>query len=211
MRMNNALVLIVVAMIGVFVLSGCATDRGFPVVSSLSNGKHVFSEAVGPATEPGMALVDFSFSLKSNAARFVGIHFKHSNPPYRVQLTIDGQTTIVAADPIWEERGAVNSIGPECGAGWRYRFKTRLTIAPGEHELSIALPADDVTVEREIVVHAGENAIIARPVYKKKLLRPYKGHNFSAGIKTLEVLVNATDGPAVRRTCFLESAPGNKH
>jgi len=58
-------------------------------------------------------------------------------------------------------------------------------------------------VERTIEVRAGENTIIVHPVYQKKLLRPYKGRHFSAGVETLDLRVRAADGALLPKTCSL--------
>jgi hypothetical protein len=79
---------------------------------------------------------------------------------------------------------------PESGTGWKYQFSKRVALAPGKHKLTIALPIDDVIVEREVELRSGINSITVVPVYKKRLLRPYKGQNFTAGVKTLELTVN---------------------
>lgn len=78
---------------------------------------------------------------------------------------------------------------PESGTGWKYEFSKRIAIAPGKHKLTVALPVDDVIVEQEIVLREGANTLSLKPIYKERLLRPYKGENFSAGVKTLELTV----------------------
>ncbi|MHC1696640.1 MAG: hypothetical protein AB9919_00955 [Geobacteraceae bacterium] len=201
--MKNTAMLVGVAMIAGFALAGCANSREQLVQSSRITGNEVSSGTAVSKTEPGMATVDFSFSVKSNAARFAWMSFKHGNPPYRVQVTLDGNTTTLYAEPKWDTGGPLPANVAERGAGWKYQFSTRFAVAPGSHKLSIALPLDQVLVERTIEVRAGENAIIVHPVYKKKLLRPYKGHNFSAGVDTLEVCVRAADGSLLQQTCAL--------
>lgn len=57
-------------------------------------------------------------------------------------------------------------------------------------KLTIALPVDEVIVEREVELHAGANMITVTPLYKKRSLRPHRGKNFIAGVKTLEISVD---------------------
>jgi len=201
--MKNTAMLVGVAMIAGFALAGCANNREQLVQSVHSNGNEIFSGAAVSKAEPGMANVDFSFSVKNNAARFAWMSFKHRNPPFRVHVTLDGKTTILNAEPKWDDVGALLANVAESGAGWKYQFSTRFAVTPGRHKLSIALPVEQVVVERTIEVRAGENTIIVHPVYQKKLLRPYKGHHFSAGVETLDVRVCSTDGALLPQTCSL--------
>lgn len=120
----------------------------------------------------------------------MGMYGKHTDPPYRVILNIDGQVIALEVEPVLEDKSPVDSTVPESGIGWRYRFNKRIALSPGKHNLTIALPIDDVVVDREIELHSGSNTITVLPVYKKTSLRPYKGQNFKAGVGTLEVTVN---------------------
>jgi hypothetical protein len=107
-----------------------------------------------------------------------------------VYVNIDGQTTILEAQPILEDKSPADANLPESGTGWKYQFSKRIALTPGTHNLTIALPIDDVIVEREIDLHAGTNTITMTPVYNKRSFRPYKRQNFTAGVKTLEITVH---------------------
>jgi hypothetical protein len=178
------------ALIAGFVISGCANNRELMAKSSLSTRNDVFFETSISETGSGKAIADFMFTVKSNSSRFAEIYIKHSNPPYRVYMNIDGQTTVLESEPILENKSPVDSSLPESGTGWKYEFSKRIALAPGKHKLTIVLPIDDVIVEREIALRAGVNTITVIPVYNKRSLQPYKGHNFTAGVKTLKVMVN---------------------
>jgi hypothetical protein len=119
----------------------------------------------------------------------MGTYNKHSNPPYRVNVNIDGQVVTLESEPVLEDKSPIDSSVPESGTGWKYQFNKRLSLALGTHHIIIALPADDVLVEREIALRAGVNSIIISPVYKRTSLRPFKGQNFKAGVRTVEVAV----------------------
>lgn len=188
--MKRALILASMALITGLFASGCANNRAIIVKASLGNRGDVFTEVPGKEVQPGKATADIKFTVKSNSSRFMWIYNKHTDPPYRVHLNIDGQTTILAAEPILEVKDPVDSNVPESGTGWKYHFSKRIAIASGKHKLIIALPIDDVIVEREIELHSGINTVAVVPVYKKKSLRPYKGQNFTAGVRTLEVTVH---------------------
>lgn len=188
--MKNKSIIVGAALIAGYVISGCANNRELIVNSSHATRNDVFSEISSSEAESGKAMADIMFTVKSNSSRFAEMYIKHSNPPYRVYVTIDGQSTVLEAEPILENISPVDSNAPESGTGWKYQFSKRVAIAPGKHKLTIAIPIDDVIVEREIALRAGVNTVTVIPVYKKRLLRPYKGQSFTAGVKTLEVMVN---------------------
>lgn len=188
MKMNvcmagAALILCVVA-------SGCATNRDLIAKTSIATRSDVFTEVVNSDVQSGKAIIDFSFAVKSNSYYLIGTYGKHTAPPYRVTLNIDGQTTVLEAEPILEDRSPVDSNVPESGIGWKYQFSKRIALAPGKRRLTIALPVDDVIVEKEVELHSGENSVTVTPIYSMRNLRPYKGQNFTGGVNTLEIKVN---------------------
>lgn len=187
MKMN---VYLVGASLLIFVaISGCSNNRGLIAKASIATRSDVFTEVENSDAQEGKAIADFSFSVKSNSYYLMGSYGKHTAPPYRVHLNIDGQTTVLEAAPVLEDKGPVDSKAPESGTGWKYQFSKRLALAPGKHRLTIALPIDDVIVEREVELHSGLNSISVVPVYTRRNLRPYKGEHFTAGVKTLDVVV----------------------
>ncbi len=188
--MKNKFMLVGVALIAGFVISGCASDRELIVNSSHATRNDVFSESSRSEIESGKAVADIMFSVKSNSLRFAEMYVKHSNPPYRTYVTIDGQATVLEAEPSLEKISPIDTNSPESGTGWEYVFSKRIALAPGKHKITVAIPMDDVIVEQEIALRAGINTVNVIPVYKKRMLRPYKGHNFTAGVKTLKVMVN---------------------
>lgn len=187
--MKRKLILAGMIMMAAFIASGCASNKDLIAKASLGNRQDVFTEAIGKNVLPGQAVADITFSVKSNSSRVLWIYNKHTDPPYRVHLNIDGQTTVLDSEPVLEDKSPIDSSIPESGIGWKYDFSRRITLAPGKHKMTIALPVNDVIVEQEIVLREGTNTIALKPVYKKKTLRPYNGENFVAGVKTLEISV----------------------
>ncbi len=187
MKMNlgmagSALMLCVVA-------SGCATNRDLITKTSTATRSDVFTEVVNSDVQNAKAIIDFSFAVKSNSYYLMGTYGKHTAPPYRVTLNIDGQVTVLEAEPVLEDNSPVDSKVPESGIGWKYQFSKRIALAPGKHKLTMALPIDDVIVEREVELRSGANSVTVTPIYSKRNLRPYKGENFTAGVKSLDVVV----------------------
>lgn len=172
------------------VISGCANNRELTPTPPLATRNDIFSEISSSEARASEATTDIEFSVKSISLRFFEYYAKYSDPPLRVYLNIDGQTTILDTDPVLEKQAPAGSTLPESGTGWRYQFNKRIAIAPGKHKLTIAIPVNNVTVESDVELHSGVNIITLIPVYKKISSRPHKRRHFSAGVKTLEVIVN---------------------
>jgi hypothetical protein len=172
------------------VASGCANNRDLIAKTSTATRSDVFTEVVNSDVQAGKAIIDFSFAVKSNSYYLMGTYGKHTAPPYRVHLNINGQATVLEAEPALEDKSPVDSKVPESGIGWRYQFSKRIALVPGKHKLIIALPIDDVIVEREVEFSSGANSVTVMPIYSKRNLRPYKGENFTAGVRSLEISVD---------------------
>lgn len=172
------------------VASGCVNNRDLIAKASIATRNDVFTEVPSSGDPVGKTVINFAFAVKSNSYYFIGTYGKHTVPPYRVHLNIDGQTTVLEAEPVLEDKLPVDSNMAESGIGWKYQFSKRIALVPGKHKLTVALPVDGVIAEREVELHAGTNKITVTPVYNKRSLRPYRGQNFIAGVKTLEISAN---------------------
>lgn len=187
---NKKSIILGATLIAIIGISGCAANREINKVSSLSTRNDIFSETSDSKTESSKAITDINFSVKSISSRLFETYAKHSDPPFRVYLNIDGQTTILESEPVLEDSQKNHNI-PESGTGWRYHFNKRIVLSPGKHKLTIEIPVDNVVVEHEIELHAGANTLTIIPVYKDKSpRRPSKYQHFSAGVKALQVLIN---------------------
>jgi hypothetical protein len=178
------------ALIVSLAISGCATNRNIIEEISSSTRTGIFSEMNSSDAQPGQAIMDIKFSVKSNSSYLAGTYYKHSNPPYLFYLNIDGQTIVLTDEPVLEDSSPVRHDLPESGIGWRYRFSKRLALSPGKHAIKIALPIDDVMLERNLDLRAGLNAITVTPVYNRDSLGPYRGQTFTAGVKALDLTIN---------------------
>lgn len=179
-----------IILIASLLISGCANSRGLIAKASIGSKQDVFTEVLGKEIPSGKAIADIKFSVKSISSRFLWFYNKHTDPPFTVHLNIDGQATVLETEPVLEDISPIDSNVPESGTGWKYQFSKRIALAPGKHKLTIALPVDNVIVEQEIVLRDGMNTINLKPIYKKRVLRPYKGENFTAGVKSVEVLLD---------------------
>ncbi|ACM22102.1 lipoprotein, putative [Geotalea daltonii FRC-32] len=187
--MKTALHFACMIMIASLLISGCANSRGLIAKASIGSKQDVFTDVLGKEVPSGKAIADIKFSVKSISSRFPWSYNKHNDPPFTVHLNIDGQATVLETEPVLEKISPIDSNVPESGTGWKYRFSKQIALAPGKHKLRIVLPVDDVIVEQEIVLRDGVNTINLKPIYKKRLLRPYKGESFTAGVKSIEVVI----------------------
>ncbi len=188
--MNKNSTILGAALIAIIGINGCATNPEINTTPSMPTGNDVFSEASSSENKANQAITDIKLSVKSISSRFLETYTKHSNPPFLVYLNIDGQSTILDSEPVLEVKSSIDPNIPESGTGWRYQFNKRIALPPGKHKLTISIPVDDVIVEREIELNAGDNTITLIPVYKyKSPRRPSKYQHFSAGVKNLKVVI----------------------
>ena len=171
------------------VASGCANNRDLITKTSIATRSDVFTEVVNSDVQTEKTIIDFTFAVKSNSYYLMGTYGKHTAPPYRVILNIDGQAAALETEPVLEDKSPVDSAIPESGIGWKYQFNKRIALAPGKHKLTIALPIDDVIVDKEIELRSGANSVTVMPIYSRRNLRPFRGVSFTAGVKSLEVIV----------------------
>jgi len=188
--MNKKAILVGFVLIVSTMVNGCAANHELPTMASRSTRNNVFSEISNSEAKKDEAITNIEFSVKSISLRMFEFYAKHSDPPFRVYLNIDGQTTILDTEPVLEKQAPAGSNTSESGTGWRYQFNKRIAIAPGKHKLTIMIPVDNVTVERDIELHAGVNTITLIPIYKKISSRPHRRQHFSGGVRTLEIKIN---------------------
>jgi len=185
--MQRKFILVGMVLIAGFIINGCANNRNIITKASLATRNDVFTEVVSAVTPSGKAVMDIKLAVKSNSSRVMEIYNKHSNPPYRVYVNVDGQSSILEAEPVLEDKSPINAKVPESGTGWKYQFSKRIALAPGRNRVRLCSPWDYVILEGEVELNAGTNTITVMPVYHMRSLRPYKGQNFTAGVKTLEI------------------------
>ncbi len=87
-------------------------------------------------------------------------------PDYMLLINIDGQKTLVKDDPRKEISEAKGLNDTESGEGIRYLFKKDLLIKAGVHKLFVALPEDNVAIEKDLVLKDGtSNTVRIDPIY----------------------------------------------
>lgn len=182
--------------IALTVVSGCSGSSALIKASSTSVRSDVFQELKDGGSIPlGYADLRISFSLKTHK---LGIHSAkdvHGTPDYKLLLNVDGQAIQLQGSLIEENNEPHGLRDPEAGEGIRYRFSGNLRMKAGTHKVVIAIPADNIAVEREITLPEGSrNSLVLEPMYRtapgKRSPGSYGVTSFYEGITGLMVVLN---------------------
>jgi hypothetical protein len=182
--------IIVVTMVTLASMTGCAGNRDLIVKSSIASRQDVFQEVQATPVLPGKAVLKVEFAVKNFKARFINIYFKHTEPAYTAVLNIDGQITVLSDEPVLEDLPGDFKENPEVGTGWKYNFKKTLLLQPGKHNVSIAVPVSGVIVEKEIDLKEGENILALSPFYYAPVSRYPNYPRFTKGLRGIFVKLN---------------------
>jgi hypothetical protein len=189
--MRTILVFTMLTVLGL--LEGCGGNRELIKAMSASSNQRVFEEIEEKASPiPGYADLHIYSSLKTHKP---GIHAErdaHGTQDYMLLVNIDGQSVKIP--------GCLNAVrsamcDSEQGEGVSYQFKTRLRIKAGAHKVVVALPADDLVAEREVIIADGENTLTVEPIYgsipgKKRPGTFGRQTSFKQGINSIRLLLN---------------------
>jgi hypothetical protein len=189
---NNIMVIGAVIML-IAVLTGCAGNNDLIAKASTNSRQDVFQEAQNTQGITGKAVLNLEFPVKNFKSRFVNSYSKHTDPQYTIVLNIDGQTTVLSVDPVLEDLPGDFKKNPEVGTGWKYNFKKTLTLQPGKHRVSIAIPVSDVIIEKEIDLKEGENNLKILPTYIASISRYPNFSRFSHGLRGITAKLNNQD------------------
>ena len=177
-------------------MSGCATSPELIRTAGISARDDVFAELTdgGPIPQ-GYADLRIVSSLKTHMPGIFGRgENAHGAPDYKLLVNIDGQSTEIAGI-LQVENIARGLRDPEAGEGIRYDFRKDVRLKAGTHRIIVALPEDEVAVERELTLKDGSvNELVLEPVYgfakPRRLSTGYTQTGFRAGINMLKVLLN---------------------
>ena len=174
-------------------VTGCAGNRDAITKASITSRQDVFQQAQAAQPAAGQTLLGVDFPVKAFKSAFINTYTKNENPPYTVTINIDGQATVVAAEPVLEDLPGSFRDNPEAGTGWKYIFKSTLVLQPGKHHLTIAVPIPDVIIEKDIDLKAGENTLTLSPVYNSSASKYSRHPRFSQGLKSIAVKLNSQE------------------
>lgn len=180
----------------VAILAGCAGNTELVKTMGTSTSKNVFQEIdthLPPV--PGYVDLRISSTLKTHKP---GIHSSsdvHGTQEHLLLVNIDGQVTTVKGRLNEERSEARSTRDPEEGEGIKYQFTKKLRTKAGVHRVAIALPADDLVVEKNFILSEGENyTLTLEPIYSsipgKQRPGTYGLTSFKEGIRSFRLLLN---------------------
>jgi hypothetical protein len=172
---------------------GCAERTAVVRSYGSSIRSDVFTEMAARSTAaPGTADLAFVATIKTHRP---GAHYtldNHGTPEYKLLLNIDGQALLITG-LLQEVNEPVRVQDPEGGEGIRYRFSKSLRLRPGKHTIVIALPEDDIVIEKEITLNDGAvTNLVLEPMYYsepgKKVMQ--SAGTFTQGIRGFRFSLN---------------------
>lgn len=180
------------------VMTGCAGNKDLIKTMNTSISQDIFQE-VAQNTPPTPGYVDLHIysSLKTHKPGIYSETDPHGTPNYSMLVNIDGQTIHLQGRLREENSGALSMRDPNEGIGIRYQFEKKLRIKAGTHKVVVAIPADDLAIEREILLSDSANSLVVEPAYGelpgKKRPGLYGATSFKQGIKRLRLTLNGKD------------------
>ncbi len=180
------------------IATGCAGNNNYQLIKAAgSSVRHDVFQELAPGVPPisGYADLHISSSLKTHRPGIYAAKDLHGTADYKIIVNIDGQAAELHADRRWENSEAEALPDPEAGEGMRYHFSKSIRIKAGTHKVVVAIPADDLAVEREITLPEGSgNSLTLAPVYgsapAKRRPAFYGATSFTAGLKGFRLILN---------------------
>lgn len=176
---------LILALMTTVVFAGCASNKNTVMRQEQFTHKDVITEAKDSKPVEGKALVKISLPIKTYKSRIANQYIKHANPPYTVNLNIDGQMFVLKDEAVLEDVSGDFRNNPEVGTGWKYNFNTELILNPGKHKVSIEVPLSGVVFNGEVALAKGENVLSFTPVYNSSISRNSSYPKFVHGLKGL--------------------------
>lgn len=178
------------------ILAGCAGNKESVKAMGVSTRQHVFQE-IEESSPPVHGYVDLRVysSLKTHKPGIYPNKDIHGTQDYMLAVNIDGQA-VTLQGRLTEERSEARSLlDHEAGDGIRYQFSKKLRVKAGPHRVAVALPADDLVTERDMILPEGNNyQLVVEPIYGTVpgMQKPgsYGLTGFKEGIKSIRLLLN---------------------
>jgi hypothetical protein len=174
----------------IFSVVGCASNSLELKKASESNRQDVFQQKDSVNAISGKSVLKIDFPVKNFKARLIDTYIKHSDPPYTVTVNIDGQSVVLMNEPVLEDLPGDFKKNPEAGKGWKYNFKKELVLAPGKHQVTIAIPLSDLVMTKEITLSEGINVLQLSPVYHAPTARDSNYPRFNQGLSNVIMTLN---------------------
>lgn len=179
------------------IAAGCASNNHELIkAASSSSRQDVFQDiATGVAPLPGYADLRIYSSLKTHRPGIYKANDIHGTADYKIIINVDGQAAALRADLRREDSEAGFLPDPDAGEGMRYHFSKNIRLKAGIHKVVVAVPADDLAVERTITLTDGSsNSLTLEPVYghapAKRRPGFYGNTSFTEGLKGFRLILN---------------------
>ena len=187
-------------LVAMTLVNGCATSSELIKKSSVSTRNDVFQEMSDGGTIPqGYADLRIISSLKTHKPGIYPFETKsHGTTDYALLLNIDGQAVQINGSIVEENIEPRSFRDPEAGEGIRYKFRKNMRLKAGPHKVIVAIPEEEIAVEREISLTEGSsNGLVLEPIYGsvRGNQRPgfYGVTSYNEGIKGFRVLLNGSN------------------
>ncbi|MRR57625.1 MAG: hypothetical protein EG824_05365 [Deltaproteobacteria bacterium] len=179
--------------------SGCATNPEQIKSACVGSRTDIFQELTAGSPVPsGYADLRIVSSLKTHNPGIYSLEKKsHGTPDYKLLINIDGQVAEIAGVLREEDSEPRGLRDPEAGEGIRYSFRKEVRIKAGTHRIIIAVPEDNIAVERNLKLKEGSvNTLVLEPVYgaTSPTGRPtyYSPTAFMCGVDGFRLILNGS-------------------
>ena len=194
--MDRAKLLLLV--LSMMVVSGCAESSALIKANSTSLRTDIYEELINGGVAPkGFTDLRITATMKTHKPGIYSASDIHGTPDYKLLLNIDGQAVLLRGNLQKENSEPMKLVDPEAGDGIRYRFSKNLRLKSGTHRIVVALPDDEIAVEREITLVEGNvNHLVVEPVYSSTAGKRRLGvstTSFKQGIRTIRLTLNGHD------------------
>ncbi|UPU37932.1 hypothetical protein M1B72_09550 [Geomonas paludis] len=180
-------------------ITGCAESSALIARSSINERTDVFEEQRTQTPVPaGYVDLKITAILKTHLPGAYSATDIHGTQDYNLLVNIDGQAMHLRGSRQNEYRQDLSMTNPESGNGTKYLFHSYVRLKEGSHKVVVAIPADKIAVEKELILKAGKTEhLLVEPIYgsKSKKLGINKGfvESFAEGIKTFRVMLNGLE------------------
>lgn len=194
----NRIIMMMLAFVFCAFLGGCAATVQPASSAGIPSRQDVFAEhAPGQPPPPGYAELRIMSSIKTHKPGWYFGKDSHGTKEYELLLNIGGQIAVLAGDLREENRESGGPHDPESGEGIRYHFMRSLHVKAGAHRIVVALPVDNIAIEREMALSEGStNILLLEPVYRPKpvhrRITEGKTTSFRQGVKMFRLVLNGT-------------------
>lgn len=179
--------------VSVALFAGCSGTGDLIRKQSISTRPDVYMDLTDKTPiPPGFSDLRISFSVKTHTPIFHLLEGRvRGTSEYILVLNIDGQAATAKGTMTEENTRDEQPHIPETGNGIRYRFRKDLRLKAGAHKVFVAVPEDEVAIEKEIRLEDGtRNELLLEPVYGTGKRFGKRGPNFYSHLSEVRLLIN---------------------